>query len=114
MEGTYFRSRIEENMRRATQVWFAEGRAEGIAEGRAEAIREGLKQQRTLLVRQVATKFGARAAARIGPPLVRIVDPALLAEIGEWLIECDHGEELLKRVAGLRATSAAGDVSSRG
>ena len=48
MEGTYFRSRIEENMRRATQAWLADGRAEGIEVGRVEGVREGLEQQRML------------------------------------------------------------------
>ena len=45
VEGTYFRSRIGDNFRRATRAWFEEGRAEG----RVEGIEEGLEQQRVLL-----------------------------------------------------------------
>ncbi len=79
MEGTYFRSRIGENMRRAMRAWFDEGRAEGyvegVEEGRAEGVEEGLEQQRVLLGRQAATKFGAKASARVGPLLAQIADP---------------------------------------
>ena len=110
MEGTYFRSRIGENMRRATRAWFEEGRAEGIAqgraegrvegveEGRAEGVEEGLDQLRVLLGRLVATKFGAEASVRVGPLLAQIADPALLAEIGEGLLVCATEAELVARV----------------
>ena len=94
MEGTYFRSRIGENMRRATRAWFAEGRAEGMEEGlrrgREQGVEQGraqgLEQQRALLVRQITTKFGAGAAQRVGPLLDRVADPALLAEVGDALL----------------------------
>ena len=96
MEGTYFRSRIGENMRRATRAWFEEGRAEG----RVEGIKEGLEQQRVLLGRQVATKFGAKASTRVEPLLAQIADPALLAEIGEGLLVCATETEFVARVEG--------------
>ena len=95
MEGTYFRSRIEENMRRATQAWFAEGQAE-------------------LMRRMAARKFDAATAERLSERLAGITDPERLAEVGEWLLECEHGDELLGRVARLCAASAPGDGSSRG
>ena len=102
VEGTYFRSRIGDNFRRATRAWFDEGRAEGIAQGRAEGrvegVEEGLEQQRALLGRQVATKFGAKASTRVGPLLAQIADPALLAEIGEGLLVCATEAEFVARV----------------
>ena len=102
VEGTYFRSRIGDNFRRATRAWFDEGRAEGIAQGRAEGrvegVKEGLEQQRVLLGRQVARKFGANASARVGPLLAQIADPALLAEIGEGLLVCATEAEFVARV----------------
>ena len=94
-------------MRRATRAWFDEGRAEGIAqgraegrvegveEGRAEGVEEGLEQQRVLLGRPAATKFGAKASARVGPLLAQIADPALLAEVGEGLLVCATEAELV-------------------
>ncbi len=90
MEGTYFRSRIGENMRRATRAWFDEGRAEG--------VEEGLEQQRVLLGRLVARKFGAKASARVVALLAQIADPELLAEVGEGLLVCATETELVARV----------------
>ena len=90
VEGTYFRSRIGDNFRRATRAWFEEGRAEG--------VEAGLEQQRVLLGRQAATKFGAKASARVGPLLAQIADPELLAEIGEGLLVCATEAELVARV----------------
>ena len=113
VEGTYFRSRIGDNFRRATQAWFAEGRAEGIAQGRAEGLRRGLEQQRALLMRQVATKFGADASARVGPVLARIADPGLLAEVADGLLASATETELVARIEAVAAgTSAGPDAAS--
>ena len=98
MEGTYFRSRIGENMRRATRAWFEEGRAEG--------VEEGLEQQRVLLGRQTATKFGAKASTRVEPLLAQIADPALLAEIGEGLLVCATETEFVARVEAIIESKA--------
>ena len=98
VEGTYFRSRIGDNFRRATRAWFAEGRAEGVEAGRAEGVEAGLDQQRVLLGRQVAMKFGAKALARIEPLLAQIANPELLAEVGEGLLVCATETELMARV----------------
>ena len=98
VEGTYFRSRIGDNFRRATRAWFAEGRAEGVEAGRAEGVEAGLEQQRALLGRQVARKFGANVSTRVGPLLARITDPELLAEVGEELLVCSTEAELVARI----------------
>ena len=102
VEGTYFRSRIGENMRRATRAWFAEGRAEGVEEG----LRQGLEQQRALLMRQIDTKFGAGASVRVGPLLARVVDAALLVEIGDVLLVSGTETELVERVEAVLASEA--------
>ena len=94
VEGTYFRSRIGENMRRATRAWFAEGVEEGLRRG----IEQGLEQQRALLIRQIDTKFGAGASARVEPLLARVVDAALLVEIGDILLVSGTETELVARV----------------
>ena len=88
------------------QEWYAEAREMGREEARAE--------QRALLCRQAARKFDAGTAARLAERLAEITDPDRLAEVGEWLLECEHGDELLGRVARLCAASAPGDGSSRG
>ena len=102
VEGTYFRSRIGDNFRRATQAWFAEGRAEGVEEG----LRRGREQQRALLMRQIDTKFGAGASVRVAPLLARVVDAALLIEIGDVLLVADTETELVERVKEVLASEA--------
>ena len=106
MEGTYFRSRIGENMRRATQAWFAEGVEEGLRRGREQGVEQGLEHQRALLARQIATKFGAGAAQRVGPLLDRIADPALLAEVGDALLVSAVETELVARIEAVIASMA--------
>ena len=64
------------------------------AEGQAEVMR-----------RQAARKFGGVTANRLAEELERIHDPERVVEIGEWLVECESGEELLHRVR--RACMAA-------
>ena len=72
----------------------AEGRIKGHAEGRAEG-------ERGLLVRQTARRFGAGTAGRLSPLLHRIEDPGRLAEVGDWIVDCATGVELLRRVEAL-------------
>ena len=86
-----------------TVPWREEGRAEGRAEGQTEVMR-----------RQAARKFDAETAERLAEQLEAIPDPERLGEVGEWLIECEHGDELLDRVARLCGAPAAGDGPSRG
>ena len=59
--------------------------------------------------RQAARKFDAATAERLAGRLAEIADPARMEEIGEWLIECEHGDELLARVERLRANAPGGD-----
>ena len=80
-----------------------EGRAEGRAEGQVEVVRL-----------QAARKFGAETAERLAERLAEITDPKRAVEIGEWLIECGSGEELLDRVEGLCESSATGDGAAPG
>ena len=76
----------------------AEGRAEGREEGRAEGVDLGTERERELLRRQSERKFGAGTAGRVVALLARIRDPERLAEVGEWIIDCGSGEELIARL----------------
>ena len=115
VEGTYFRSRIGDNFRRATQAWLAEGIAQGRVEGVEEGLRRGLEQQRALLMRQVTTKFGAGASARVGPVLARIADPELLVEVADGLLASATETELVARIEAVAAATSAGpDAASPG
>ena len=75
-----------------------ESRAEGHAEGRAEGRAQG---ERALLVRLAARRFGAGTAQRLSALLLRIEDPDRLADVGEWIVDCASGDELLARAAAL-------------
>ena len=77
----------------------AEGRAEGHAEGRVEGRAEGrVEGERALLVRLATRRFGAGTGERLAALLARIDDPARLAGIGDRIVECATGAELLARV----------------
>ena len=75
-------------------------RIDEFAERHLEQGREqGLDQERSLLARQAARKFGAETAERFAALLGGIDDAERLAEIGEAVIDCADGAALLARAA---------------
>ena len=93
----------------------AEGRVEGRVEGHAEGHAEGRLEGHVEIMRRVAArKFGAETARRLAERLAHVPDPERVVEVGDWLVECERGEELLERVRTLCARSAAGDRASGG
>ena len=72
----------------------AQGRAEGVAQGRAE----GVEQERMLLRRLTERKFGVETAERLSALLAGMAEPERLADIGDWIIDCASGDELIARV----------------
>ena len=81
---------VEEQKEQAHREGFGRGRMEGRAEGRMEG-------HATLVCRQARLKFGARTAERLSRLLDDITDPETIARIGDQIIECETGEELLAR-----------------
>ena len=69
----------------------------GVARGRAEGLERGLAQERAMLSRLAARKFDAGAGTRLAALLADIADPDRLAEVGDRLIDCADGAELLAR-----------------
>ena len=93
---------LAERAKQWTEQWFAEGLEEGLERGRAEGLEQGRREQlvqgrRDMAVRQVRLKFGNAATERLSPLLDRIADPAVLAEVGDWVIKCGDAAELLAR-----------------
>ncbi|MYF09570.1 MAG: hypothetical protein F4229_00955 [Gammaproteobacteria bacterium] len=85
------------------EEWVAEGRRsglqEGLEKGRDQGLRLGMeKGRRDLAVRQTRLKFGDAAAERLLPLLDRVPTAAILAEVGDWVIQCGDAAELLARV----------------
>ena len=76
------------------------GREEGISQGRAEGIslgrEEGLAHERQLLRRLAAARFGAATADRLARALAAEADPERLAAVGEAIVRCSTGDELLR------------------
>ena len=86
-EGT---TMLAETAKEWTEQWFAEGLQEG--------LQQGLEQgRRDIVVRQARLRFGDAVADRLSPVLERIADPAALAEVGDWVIQCRDGAELVAR-----------------
>ena len=79
---------LEENVREWTREWLERG------------IEQGRREERALLCRQAARKFDAGAAEGLTAALAGVTDPDRLARVGDWIIECATGSELLARVRG--------------
>ena len=69
-------------------------------ESRQQGLEQGLEQQRAMLLRLAARKFGAGTAASLEALLTGIDDPHRLGEIGDHLIDSASGDELLSCVSG--------------
>ena len=81
-----------------------QGRAQGIEQGRAQGIERGIEQgcheERALLCRQAARKFGGDTADRLARALGVVTDPDRLGQVGDWIIECATAADLIARVDG--------------
>ena len=94
-----------ESVKEWPEQWLREGREQGLEQGlergREQGLERGLErgraEERALLCRQAARKFDAETAARLAGLLDRLTDPERLAEVGDWIIECGTGPELLDR-----------------
>ena len=77
---------LEHRMDEWEQKWFRQGREAGLAE------------ERTLLRRLAARRFGADTAEALAGLLEGVAEADRLAEIGEMIVDCGTGGELLGRV----------------
>ena len=111
---------LEETVQEWTREWVEQGRAEGVEQGRAEGVEqgraegveqgraegveqgraEGVEQERTLLCRLATRKFDATSGEGLSAALAGVTDPDRLAQVGDWIIECETGADLLARVRG--------------
>ncbi len=86
------RTMLAERVKEWTAEWVKQGREEGREEGHAE--------ERALLCRLAARKFDGDTAERLSELLEGEANAEMLAQVGEWIIECRTGGELLGRLAG--------------
>ena len=80
----------------------AEGRELGLAQGRelgrADERNRLLRRQATLIRRQATLKFGRGTAERLADRLADLTTLDDLDRVGDWIIECESGDELLSRL----------------
>ena len=82
-----------EGMEQGLERGRAEGRVAGMERGRAE----GIEWERALLVRQAQRRFGADVAQALSKLVDGVDDPNRLAEVGDLVVDCATGRELLDR-----------------
>ena len=87
----------EEGVRRGREEGVRQGREEGIRRGREEGREEGRAEERALLLRQAARRFGADTAEALAGLLEGVDDADRLAEVGEMIVDCRTGDDLLDR-----------------
>lgn len=86
-------AREEARLAREVESAVARVRAETLEQG----LEQGLERERALLSRQASRKFGAGTGARLAALLAGVADSGRLAEIGDMVVDCADGEELLAR-----------------
>ena len=97
---------LEERVSRWPEPWIRQGIQQGIERGIQRGIergvergvRQGLDRQRAMLRRQAEARFGADTAERLSAWLRQQADQERLEEIGEAIVRCETGTELLRRV----------------
>ena len=82
-------------LERNTDRWLQRYRREVYADGLADGRRQALAHERSLLVRQAARRFGADTGQRLGARLENVNDPGLLNRVGELIVDCETGKQLL-------------------
>ena len=73
-----------------------------IQQGREEGIRIGLEHERQLLRRLAATRFDSATADRLAVAIGGEADPERLMAVGEAIVRCATGGELLREVGSRR------------
>ncbi len=86
----------------AITEWRQAALAEGHAAGRSEGLHEG---ERALLRRQAARRFGAQAGDALAKLMAGEQDAERLAELGDLVLDCESGEELLRQGRSMLANS---------
>ena len=95
---------MERGMARGLEQGLERGLTQGHEQGRTEGRAEGLEFERRLLGSQAARRFGADAGERLSALLAGVSEPGRLAAVGDAIIDCGTGAELLaaaRRIAGV-------------
>ena len=97
----WFREGREKGIEQGLERGREQGREQGLEQGREQGLERGRAEERALLCRLAARKFDTETAERLSGLLERLADPERLAEVGDWIIECGTGADLLERAGRL-------------
>ena len=86
---------VRMNLEERVAQWPKEWLAQGIEQG----LEQGLEHERALLCRMAGSRFGADTSEQLSAMLVGVADQDRFADIGDWLVRCDTGQEFLARAA---------------
>ena len=89
---------IEKGIQQGIKQGIEQGIEQGIKQGIKQGIEQAIQAERTAFMRQIRRRFGDASTERLAVLLSQIHDPEQLADVGEWIVECDTGEALLERV----------------
>ena len=95
---TMLHARWDEHKASVRAEGVEQGLAQGVEQGFAQGLEQGLADGRALLRRLATLKFGSGAAERLSSGLAKLASREDLDRVGEWIIQCESGEELLARL----------------
>ena len=82
----------------SVRAWRDELVEQGQAQGIERGIERGRANERALLCRLAARRFGAETAQRLSGLLESLKAAEELAVVGDWIMDCETGADLLARV----------------
>ena len=89
---------MEKDVQKGLQQGLQIGLQRGLYKGRVQERLRALSAERALLRRLALRQYDSATAEQLTALLQPITDPEQLADIGEWIIDCETGDELLGRV----------------
>ena len=95
---TLMEARLQEWHDSAIAQGMQQGVQQGMQKGMQQGMRQGVHQgQKDLLRRLAERRFDAETARRLSA-LLEGADADHLIDVGDWIVECASGDELLDRV----------------
>ena len=82
-------------MEKGMEKGIEKGMEKGIQKGMRQGLERGLMAERALLCRLTRRRFGKSCAEQLERLLELVYNPERLAEVGEWIIDCETGDEFL-------------------
>lgn len=88
---------LEDKVQRLMERARRQSHTEGRSVGRRDGLAQGIEYERKLLLRMAARRFGVGTAGRLVPLLAQVAERERLERVGEWLVDCADGKELIAR-----------------